>query len=186
MTYRNGEAMGKTDYQDLESTPEQVPHHQGARRQRRAPRPAAQGRPVPAGGPSERGPTAPCGADGAARPTVAGVHTTVADNPAEHRFEIRADGALAGFAAYRSGQREYVFTHTEIDPAYEGKGLGSVLVRGALDALRSRGLGAVPVCPFVLRFVRRHEDYLDLVPARDRDRLGLPADAPAEGSHPGS
>lgn len=103
------------------------------------------------------------------------MHTDVVDNPAEHRFEVRADGALAGVAAYRPGQREYVFTHTEIDPAYEGNGLGSVLVRGALDEMRSRGLGAVPVCPFVLRFVQRHDDYLDLVPADARERFGLPA-----------
>jgi uncharacterized protein len=103
------------------------------------------------------------------------VDTTVVDNPAEHRFEIRADGALAGFAAYRADEREHVFTHTEIDPAYEGKGLGSVLIRGALDDVRSRGRAVLPVCPFVRSFVERHPDYLALVPAAERDRFGLPA-----------
>lgn len=97
------------------------------------------------------------------------------DNPAEHQFEIRADGELAGFAAYREGERAIVFTHTEIDPAYEGKGLGSVLVRGALEEARSRGSAVLPACPFVRSFVERHPDFLDLVPAADRDRFGLPA-----------
>jgi predicted GNAT family acetyltransferase len=103
------------------------------------------------------------------------VDTTVVDSPAEHRFELRANGKLAGFAAYRAGERAHVFTHTEIDPAYEGKGLGSVLIRGALDEVRARGRAVVPVCPFVRSFVERHPDYLALVPAAERDRLGLPA-----------
>ena len=97
------------------------------------------------------------------------------DNPGEHRFEVRVDGAVAGFAAYRADDRAHVFTHTEIDPAYEGKGLGSVLVRGALDEMRRRGRDVLPACPFVRRWVERHPDYLALVPAADRDRYGLPA-----------
>jgi uncharacterized protein len=106
---------------------------------------------------------------------VGGVDTTVVDNPGESRFELRVGGAVAGFAAYRAEHEEHVFTHTEIDPAYEGKGLGSVLVRGALDEMRARGRNVLPVCPFVRRFVGRHPDYLELVPAGQRHRFGLPA-----------
>jgi len=102
----------------------------------------------------------------------------VVDNPNEQRFELRVDGAVAGFAAYQAGDRAHLFTHTEIDPAYEGKGLGSVLVRGALDEVRGRGRGVLPACPFVRRFVERHPDYLDLVPAAERDRFGLPPASP--------
>jgi uncharacterized protein len=105
---------------------------------------------------------------------VASVDTKVVDNPERHRFEIYADGELAGFTAYRPQEREYAFTHTEIDPSYEGKGLGSVLARGALDEMRARGLGVLPYCPFVRRFVQRHPAYLDLVPPAMRGRFGLP------------
>ncbi len=97
------------------------------------------------------------------------------DNPDERRFELRVGDAVAGFAEYRAGDSAHTFTHTEIDPAYEGKGLGSVLVRGALDQVRARGRGVRPACPFVRSFVERHPDYLDLVPAADRGRYGLPA-----------
>ena len=97
------------------------------------------------------------------------------DNPDEHRFEVRVGDKIAGFTAYRTEGSAHVFTHTEIDPAYEGKGLGSVLVRGALDQVRARGRSALPVCPFVRSFVERHPDYLDLVPAGHRARFGLPA-----------
>ncbi len=89
---------------------------------------------------------------------------SVRDNAAESRYEVLADGELAGFAQYRlNGGRMTIF-HTEIDPAFEGRGLGSELARGALADVRARGLELVPRCPFIAEFVRRHPDeYLDLV-----------------------
>jgi predicted GNAT family acetyltransferase len=102
---------------------------------------------------------------------------TVLDVAEWSRFEIHVDGRLAGFAAYRMrpgpGPALQVFTHTEIDDAYEGRGLGSVLVRTALDSARSRGLSVRPDCPFVRSYIARHPDYLDLVPEELRPRLGL-------------
>ena len=53
--------------------------------------------------------------------------------------------------------------HTEIDPAFEGKGLGSALARGALDAERTRGEPIVPLCPFIRQYIDRHPEYADLV-----------------------
>lgn len=55
------------------------------------------------------------------------------------------------------------FTHTEVDDAVEGQGLGSRLIRYALDDVRARGLKVRPVCPFVKTWIRRHEDYQDLL-----------------------
>ena len=100
---------------------------------------------------------------------------TVLDVAESSRFEIRVDGSLAGFAQYRmKDPRLIVFTHTEIDDAYEGRGLGSTLIRAALDTARGRGLGVRPDCPFVRAYVARHpDDYLDLVPEELRARLGL-------------
>jgi predicted GNAT family acetyltransferase len=100
---------------------------------------------------------------------------TVADAPERSRFEIHVDGEQAGFAAYHmKDPRLMVLTHTEIDDAYEGRGLGSVLVRAALDSARGRGLSVRPDCPFVRAYVARHpDDYLALVPEELRARLGL-------------
>jgi predicted GNAT family acetyltransferase len=100
---------------------------------------------------------------------------TVLDVPDRSRFEIHADGRLAGFAQYRLKEPALiVFIHTEIDDAFEGRGLGSALVRGALDTARARGLAVRPDCPFVRAYVARHPDaYLDLVPEELRSRLGL-------------
>jgi predicted GNAT family acetyltransferase len=53
--------------------------------------------------------------------------------------------------------------HTEVEPEWEGRGVGSELVRGALDDVRARGLKVRPLCPFVRAFIERHSEYLDLV-----------------------
>ncbi|MBE3008146.1 N-acetyltransferase [Microbispora sp. NEAU-D428] len=104
----------------------------------------------------------------------------VADNPEASRFEITVDGALAGFADYRLNGPRISFTHTEIDPAFEGRGLGSTLVRAALDAARDAGLSVLPFCPFVKRYIERHPDYLDLVPTDQRARFSLDGGKTAE------
>jgi predicted GNAT family acetyltransferase len=97
----------------------------------------------------------------------------VADNPDEQRYEIRADGEIAGFVAYRERPGGIALTHTEIDDAYEGQGLGSKLVVATLDDLRSRRLEVLPICPFVKSYIERHPEYVDLVPESERERFGL-------------
>ena len=87
----------------------------------------------------------------------------VSDNPAKHRFEISVGDTAAGFAAYRLEPGRVVFTHTEVDPSFEGQGLGSKLAAGALAAVREQGLSIVPLCPFIAAYVRRHPEYQDLV-----------------------
>lgn len=89
----------------------------------------------------------------------------VRDNPAELRYEAVRDGQLVGLIRYRTEPGVVVLVHTEVDEAVEGTGVGSRLVRGALDDIRARGLRLVPVCPFVGAYLRRHPDYADLVGA---------------------
>lgn len=97
----------------------------------------------------------------------------VVDVPERHRFEIRVDGRRAGLAAYRLAPGRMTFTHTEIDDAFAGQGLGGTLVRRALDIVRERGLAALPDCPFVRGWIGKHPDYADLVPADLRADYGL-------------
>lgn len=94
----------------------------------------------------------------------------VVDNPEEGRFELRVDDAL-GFADYHLKKDVIVFTHTELPQALRGRGLGTVLVRAALDTARRRGLQVIPLCPYVAGFIRRHPQYRDLVVPRFRSLL---------------
>jgi uncharacterized protein len=97
---------------------------------------------------------------------VSTVHTTVVDVPERRRYEaldVEADDRLAGFAEYIHTDSLITFTHTEVQPAYEGQGVGSTLVRAALDDARSRGLSVLPVCPFFRGWIQLHPEYADLV-----------------------
>ncbi len=97
----------------------------------------------------------------------------VHDNKALARFEIRVEGELAGFADYRKAPDHWAFDHTRIYPQFEGQGLGSELIRQTLDTMRDQEISVYPGCSFVRHFIHTHLNYLDLVPAEVRQRLGL-------------
>jgi uncharacterized protein len=87
----------------------------------------------------------------------------VIDNPEEQRYELWLGATRAGFIEYQSEPGTRLLVHTEIDPAFEGQGLGGRLVAAALDDLRARGLTLVALCPFVRSYLRHHREYADLV-----------------------
>jgi len=97
----------------------------------------------------------------------------VADNPDKARFEILADGELAGFVLYHLRGNEIAFTHTQTDDRFRGHGVGGRLARASLDAARARHLAVLPYCPFVQAWITEHREYADLVPADRRPQFGL-------------
>lgn len=98
----------------------------------------------------------------------------VRDNPAESRYEILVDGVVAGITTYTLHSDRIALIHTEVADEYTGQGLAARLVTDELDDIRRRGLGVLPFCPLVKQFILDHPAYLDLVPAKDRGRFGLP------------
>jgi uncharacterized protein len=85
----------------------------------------------------------------------------ISDQPRSSRYVALLDGEVAGLAAYTLSDAQIVFTHTEV--TLEGRGVGSALVRGALDDVRRRGaLRVVAQCPFVRAFIDKHPEYADL------------------------
>lgn len=99
--------------------------------------------------------------------------TKIVDNAEANRYELDVDGERAGLVEYRRLGDEITLLHTEIDPDFEGKGLGGVVARYVLDDARERGLAVLPSCPFIKGWIARHPDYVDLVPADQRARFGL-------------
>jgi predicted GNAT family acetyltransferase len=93
---------------------------------------------------------------------------TVSDAPDDDRYEIRDGDRVLGIAAYHRRGDVLVFTHTEVNPDEGRSGLGSTLVRGALDDVRAKGEKVIPQCPFVKGWIERHPDYADLVVRGDR------------------
>jgi predicted GNAT family acetyltransferase len=86
----------------------------------------------------------------------------VRDNKAQHRFEMNAGGEMA-VINYRLAPGVITFTHTEVPAALWGQGVGSRLVRGALEAARADGLKVVPRCSFISAYLRKHPEFNDLV-----------------------
>jgi predicted GNAT family acetyltransferase len=99
--------------------------------------------------------------------------TSVHDNPSASRFEITVDGELAGYVDYRKHGDEYALPHTRVHTEFEGRGLGSELIRGVLGEIAARGGTALPYCPFIPKVIRDNPEFLDLVPEDQRPTFGL-------------
>lgn len=78
------------------------------------------------------------------------------------QYSISVDGKKVGKAEFldRGGRR--IFTHTEVDKNYEGRGLATILIGEALKDTRDAGLTIVPKCPMVVAYVRKHDEYSDV------------------------
>ena len=93
---------------------------------------------------------------------------SVRDNVEQQRYEARLGGKVVGVISYHAEPGLpglLTLVHTEVDPAVEGKGVGSRLVAGAVEDIRRRGLSLVPVCPFVRAYLTRHPEQTDVVAA---------------------
>ena len=103
-------------------------------------------------------------AGGGYEPTMSErAEVTVRENAGLSRYEASDDtGVVAGFAEYRDTDGVRVLTHTEVDDAFEGRGVGSALARGALDDVRERGLAMRDDCQFIRGWVDKHPEYADL------------------------
>jgi predicted GNAT family acetyltransferase len=78
------------------------------------------------------------------------------------RFELDLDGQMA-VAYYQLAPGVITFRHTEVPQELSGHGIGSKLVRGALEAARARGLKVVAKCPFVAGYMAKHPEFNDLL-----------------------
>jgi predicted GNAT family acetyltransferase len=97
----------------------------------------------------------------------------VRDNQEQERYEIVADGQVAGILTYRLRDGAVSFQHTEVENAYSGEGFASTLVRNALDRSSAKGLRVLPYCPYVRWWIEKHPDYIDLVPADKQPEFGF-------------
>lgn len=82
---------------------------------------------------------------------------------ARDRYVLSVDGAPVGMCVYRDENGVRVITHTEVRDEFEGEGLGTQLVRFALDDARASGMRVNPLCPMVAAYIDRHPEYADLV-----------------------
>jgi predicted GNAT family acetyltransferase len=102
---------------------------------------------------------------------------TFSNEAARHRYEARRGGALAAYVEYNllgDNNSIVMFTHTEVLPEHEGKGVGSAIARHVLDEARRQGRQVVPVCQFVASYIRKHPEYAPLVREDVRRAFKIP------------
>jgi predicted GNAT family acetyltransferase len=97
----------------------------------------------------------------------------VRDNPKLHRFEADLGNSRYAVAVYNLLSGKIMFTHTEVPEAFEGRGIGTALIRAGLHAARERGLQVIPTCPFFARYIQQHPEEQDLLDPGFRSVLGL-------------
>ena len=90
------------------------------------------------------------------------MNDTVSDNPAQQRYELAVDGHVAA-SYYEIADGVITFVHTEVPPELGGKGIGSKLIKGALDQVRAEGLKVIAQCPFVKAYIEKHPEYADVL-----------------------
>ncbi|WP_292834235.1 GNAT family N-acetyltransferase [Microbacterium sp.] len=82
----------------------------------------------------------------------------VVRNDDKNRYEIHLDDTVAGFTEFEADDHgRLAFPHTEVDPAFGGRGLGGTLVGQAMADVAARGETVVPVCPFVVKYLHSTE-----------------------------
>lgn len=93
---------------------------------------------------------------------------------ARNRYELRRGATVIGFSEFnRVGADTVMFTHSEVDPAHEGKGYGSRLAREALEHVHAQGKQVIPMCPFIAAYIRRHPEYIAYVRPDARTALKI-------------
>jgi uncharacterized protein len=89
----------------------------------------------------------------------------VVDNPSELRYEIYVGDELAGYIRYRLEPGTVVLVHTDVEPKWENSWVGRALVREVLEDIRARDLFVAPLCPFILDYIGRNDEFRPLVVA---------------------
>lgn len=86
----------------------------------------------------------------------------IRDNPEASRIETIVDGRRAQIS-YRLAEGVITYHHTYVPAELEGRGIGSRLVKFALEMARQRGLKVVATCSFVRSYLKRHPEYQDVL-----------------------
>ena len=86
----------------------------------------------------------------------------VINNEARQRYELAVEGGIS-VAYYEPRGSVLALTHTVVPAKLQGRGLASILIKGALADIRRRGLKVAPDCPFVARYIEHHPEEADLL-----------------------
>ncbi|WP_336732336.1 GNAT family N-acetyltransferase [Chryseobacterium sp. VD8] len=86
------------------------------------------------------------------------------NDPKHGNFEAFIDGNHAGLMTYTwAGEERFIIDHTEVEEAYNGKGVGKKMLLAAVDFARKNGKTIIPLCPFAKATFQKHEELQDVL-----------------------
>lgn len=79
-------------------------------------------------------------------------------------FEAFIDGSRTGMMTYTwAGEERFIIDHTEVEEAYNGKGVGKEMLLAAVDFARKNGKKIIPLCPFAKASFQKSEELQDVL-----------------------
>ena len=79
-------------------------------------------------------------------------------------FEAFIDGNHAGLMTYTwAGTERFIIDHTEVEEAYNGKGVGKEMLVNAVQFARDNNIKIIPLCPFAKATFQKNEDLQDVL-----------------------
>lgn len=88
--------------------------------------------------------------------------TDIIHNTDTKHFELQKDGHTA-FISYQESDDTLIYEHTIVPDALGGQGIGSKLVKYALNYAREQNKKIIPQCSFVAHYINKHPEYQELV-----------------------
>jgi len=83
-------------------------------------------------------------------------------NAESNRLELEVDDVVA-FIEYKLTRDKLFLIHTEVPDALSGKGVGTAIVLKALEYAKENNYKIIPICPFVQSYLKRHQEWVDIV-----------------------
>ena len=78
-------------------------------------------------------------------------------------FIIDGDQRIGEMFYIFSGSGKIIINHTEVDDAYEGRGLGRQLVKAGVQYARENNLKILPLCPFAKKIFEITPEFADVL-----------------------
>lgn len=90
---------------------------------------------------------------------------TLVHNKEKQQFEFHIEGAMA-LIAYRWKGNDIMLIHTEVPVSLEGRGIASNLVLQVFQFVEKNDIKIIPLCPFVVAYLKRHTEWNRIVASR--------------------
>lgn len=86
------------------------------------------------------------------------------DRESKGFFKATEGEETAGHMTYSwAGKDKFIIDHTEVEPQFNGKGVGKQLVMAAVSFAREKGVKIIPLCPYAKSVFDKTDEIRDVL-----------------------